>query len=126
MSDVSDGETIVVDTAVWMDALLFGASSEELVKLGVTGRVRLISSELLLGELADVLQRGLDYSDAAVREVLRFVRDTAHVIDDLDVPAAGISHNIVFSVARQAGATCVATTEGSRLPPTDIPVFTIA
>lgn len=131
MSELGDGDTIAVDTAVWMDALLFGGSSEELVKLGMTGRVRLVTSEILLGELAELLQRGLDYSDAAVHEVLRFIRDTAEVHDDLDAAAAGagVPREAVLDIAHRAGATCVATTDGSALAPLDgrggIPVISI-
>ena len=122
MSDVGEGETIAVDTAIWLDGLLFGGSSEELVKLGMTGRVRLVTSEILLGELADVLQRKLGYSDAAVREVLRFIREVAEVHDDLldAAPAAGVPRGAVLDIARRAGATCVATTDGSALAPLDI------
>ena len=39
----SGTERIAIETALWLEALLFGGTAEELVKMSLTSRVQLIS-----------------------------------------------------------------------------------
>ncbi len=46
---------VVLDTNVWVSALLFGGKPAKLIQLARSGQVQLCMSQELLGELADVL-----------------------------------------------------------------------
>lgn len=73
-------ERIAVDTGVWLHGLLHGGGAEELMKMAVTGKIRLLTSEVLLEELARLVRTNLDFSENAIRELLKTVRDCAVVI----------------------------------------------
>ncbi|MGF1523607.1 MAG: putative toxin-antitoxin system toxin component, PIN family [Leptolyngbyaceae cyanobacterium] len=46
---------IVLDTNIWISALLFGGTPSKLIRLAQMGQVQIYSSESLLAELAEVL-----------------------------------------------------------------------
>ena len=106
-------EVIAIDTGIWLEGLLYGGSAEELVKMAVTGRVNLISSEGLLDKLARTLERRLGFSEAAIDQVRQFVRECTIMVDDGDVDFEG--PHPVLELAHRAGATAIATTDNSEL-----------
>ena len=80
---------VVVDTNVFLSALLRGRSTRPLLSAVIAHRFRLFTSDTLVDELADVISRPewlrlLDASDcrellAIIRESATFVTPTQHV-----------------------------------------------
>lgn len=115
---MSTRETIAVDTAVWLESLLFGGASEELVKLAVTGRVRFLTSEALIEQLARSLRTKLGFSDRAVRQVGHFVRSCSDLVPEPDEPdpsANGDKSRALLEAAERGEATLIATTQRAEL-----------
>jgi predicted nucleic acid-binding protein len=104
---------IAVDTGVWLDGMMRGGPAEELVKLAVTGKVRLITSEAMIGHLTTTLEQKLSFSPKATAELVRMVRDCSDVVPDL-APAAGPSpaasvRDSVLEVAKRGKVDAIAT-----------------
>ena len=64
----------VVDTNVYISAILFGGKSEEIRKLAREGKVELLISEPILAEIANVLKRKFNWLDWQISEVIRDIR----------------------------------------------------
>ena len=113
----SGTERIAIETALWLEALLFGGTAEELVKMSLTGRVQLISSRVQLDKRIQVLRERLDFSEAALDQVRRFVEDQVEIVELGEAPAAGIPENLppILRAARIGSAHAIATTDRSNL-----------
>ena len=108
------GQVVAVDNGIWLDALFFGGSSEDLVRLAIMGRVRLLTSETLLAQLGLVLARRLAFSEPAVAQVFRFVRECSDVLPDAGANGSEAVHP-TLEVASRGQATAIVITQRSRL-----------
>ena len=120
------GEVLAVDNGIWLAGLVYGGSAEELIKLGITGRVSLVTCESLLEELVQILRDVLLFSEAAIEQVRVFIDECAEILRDVGsvahlnghraVPAAGpFLQHPVLELATRSQATAIATTERSPL-----------
>ncbi len=112
-----EGERIAIETAIWLEALLFGGSAEELIKMSLTGRVRLVGTEVQITRLLEVLRDRLGFSEAALREVRGFVEDQVEIVTPGPQPAAGVLEPLppILQAARHGSVTAIATTGRSSL-----------
>ena len=110
-------DRIAVEAAVWLEALLYGGPAEELVKMGLTGRIHIISTDLEVERLLAALCRRLGFSEAAAAEVRTFIEDCAEILPVVTPPAAGQPDETpsILQAARAAEVNAIATTGRSRL-----------
>jgi putative PIN family toxin of toxin-antitoxin system len=71
---------VVVDTNVYISAILFGGNSEEIRKLAREGKIELLISENIIAEIAGVLKRKFNWSDWQISEVIKDIKSITTLI----------------------------------------------
>lgn len=77
---------VLVDTSVLISAIVFGGAPRSVLEFGLRGRVRLVTSRYLLGELERVLVSRFHFSADAAREVGTELEGASLVVDPTDIP----------------------------------------
>ncbi|MFT7617562.1 MAG: putative PIN family toxin of toxin-antitoxin system [Planctomycetota bacterium] len=110
-------DRIALDTSLWLKALLFGGSAEELINLAMTGKVEILTTETQFTDLARVLSQRLDFSETAIAEVRNFIASVASIVTVTTEPAAGPGDEMstLLRAARDSKATAIATSDSSKL-----------
>lgn len=125
-------DKIAVDTAIWLKALLFGGSAEELIKMAVTGKVEILTTEAQFEDLKQVLQNRLNFSDTAVAEVRTFMETATTLVKTPEEPAAGPGERLspLLRAARHSKVSAIATSDGARFAGIEdfegIPIVTVS
>ncbi len=70
----------VIDTNVYIFAVLFGGNSEKIIEAGRDGQIELLVSPHIITEIADILRRKFSWSHLQISEVMSDVRDTAVIV----------------------------------------------
>lgn len=65
---------VVIDTNIYISAVLFGGNSEKIRKLAGEGKFELLISENILVEIAGVLKRKFNWFDWQVSELIKDIR----------------------------------------------------
>ncbi len=128
-------DKIAVDTSIWLKALLFGGSAEELIKMSLTGKVEVLTTDIQFADLALVLREKLGFSATAIAEVKLFMESATTIIKTSDEPAAGPAAgpggvlSPLLRAARESQVNAIATSERSKLMGLDefegIPIVTV-
>ena len=71
---------VVLDANVYISALLVGRGCEEILTLGRTGVIQVLSSPEIIDEVASVLRRKLHWSPEDIRPFLDEARDLCRMI----------------------------------------------
>ena len=71
---------VVVDTNVYISAILFGGKPEEIRHLAREGRIEILGSEHILAEIADVLKKKFNWSDWQILHAIEDIKETATLI----------------------------------------------
>ena len=114
---VSPVDRIAVDISIWLRALFFGGSAEELIKMALTGKVEILTTEVQFDHLAAVLRQKLGFSEAAIGEVRRFMESATTLLPSPAAPATGPAADIspLLQAARDSQASAIATSHASKL-----------
>ena len=117
MTNSPKKEKIAVDTAIWLEALLYGGSAEELIKMAITHKVELIMTEPQFDDLAQALSNSLQFSVEAIAQVRRFIEECAEILPGRALQPASGAHELpeILHLARESDASAIATTERSIL-----------
>jgi putative PIN family toxin of toxin-antitoxin system len=103
-------ERVAVDTGVWLDGMLRGGTAGELVRMAISRRIQLVTSEALLEELVHAVRTRLDFSEKAAAQLRHMVRECALMVPPaVAADDAPPDRDTVLEVARRAGATAIAT-----------------
>jgi len=82
---------VVLDANVYISALLVGRGCEEILTLGRTGVIQVLSSPEIIDEVASVLRRKFHWSPADIRPFLDEASDLCRMIPfdpaDVEFPA---------------------------------------
>ncbi|MGA1875404.1 MAG: putative toxin-antitoxin system toxin component, PIN family [bacterium] len=78
---------VVIDTNIYISAVLFGGNSEKIRKLAREGKIELLVSENILTEIAGVLKRKFNWFDWQISELIKDIR----AITTLVTPALSLS-----------------------------------
>jgi len=78
---------VVLDTNVYISAILFGGKPEEIRKLLKEGKIDVLISEAIILEIAEVLRRKFDWENWQISQVVDEIREIAA----LAVPRQSIS-----------------------------------
>ena len=68
---------VVLDTNVLISAIMFGGKSREILEMGISGKIRIATSQDILKELAGVLV------DKKFRASVLFVQQTIHELSEI-------------------------------------------
>ena len=72
---------VVADTKIFVSALLFGGTPEQVFLAGLRGEIQLLTSLPLLKELEKVLKEKFKLSKDLVREIIEEVRGVAEIVE---------------------------------------------
>jgi uncharacterized protein len=102
---------VVIDTNVLVSALVFpGGAPEQVYRLGIEGRITLVTSPPLLAELGRVLTDKFgwqdDYVGAAVAQLVR-IGEIVEPVERISVIADDPDDDRVLEAAQAAGAAMI-------------------
>ena len=102
----------VADTNVYISALNFGGTPEEVLALGRAGAVQLFISPSILKEIEGVLIRKFHWSARATREAIAAIQEFAQLVrpkETIRLITEDESDNRILECALEATADCVIT-----------------
>jgi uncharacterized protein len=70
----------VIDTNVYISAVLFGGNSETIIEAGRDGQIELLVSPHIITEITDILRKKFNWPHLQISEVMDDVRDTAVIV----------------------------------------------
>ena len=111
---------VVLDTNVYISAILFGGSCEEILKLAGQGSFELIISKNIIVEIESVLKEKFKWSKNKISETLTFIRGVAVVINpeiSLSVIKNDPSDDKIIECAVAAKANYIVTGDRNHLLP---------
>jgi putative PIN family toxin of toxin-antitoxin system len=71
---------VVFDTNIFLSAFTFGGKPEVALEMARAGRIQLVVSAIILGELAAILKSKFAWDDEDIREALRVVGRHADLV----------------------------------------------
>lgn len=111
---------VVLDTNIYISAILFGGNCEEILKLAVQGAFDLVISKSIISEIESVLKEKFRWSKTQVSETIAYIRDITEVMNPniaLSVIKKDPSDNKILECAVAAGADYIVTGDRNHLLP---------
>lgn len=71
---------VVLDTNVCISAILFGGKPEVIIDLARRGKIEVIISEFIIGEIADILRRKFEWGNWQILEALEELREFTNLV----------------------------------------------
>lgn len=71
---------VVLDTNVYISAVLFGRKLEEIRRLSQEGKIELLVSEAIIAEVAEVLRRKFNWESWQISQVIDEIRETTTLV----------------------------------------------
>lgn len=103
---------IVADTNVYISALNFAGTADEVLALGRAGAIRIFISQPIIDEMSGVLARKFRWTPARVREAVRAVRGFAVLVspgEPITVVREDEADNRILECAVAAQADAIVT-----------------
>ena len=66
---------VVLDTNIYLSAILFGNKPEEFIGLGKTGKIQILISEEILAEIAGILKRKFKWDDTLISDAIESIKE---------------------------------------------------
>lgn len=103
---------VVADTNVYISALNFAGTADEVLALGRAGVIRIFISQPIIDEIAGVLVRKFRWTAPRVREAARAIRGFAVLVnpsESVNVVREDEPDNRILECALAAGADAIVT-----------------
>jgi len=71
---------VILDTNVYVSAILFGGKPEEIRKLSKEKKIELLVSEAIIAEVAEILRKKFDWESWQISQVIDEIRETATLV----------------------------------------------
>lgn len=111
---------VVLDTNVYISAVLFGRKPEEIRKLSQEGKIELLVSEAIIAEVAEVLRRKFDWESWQISQIINEIRETTTLVipnQTLSVIKKDEGDNRVLECAVEGKAQYIISGDKSHLLP---------
>lgn len=111
---------VVLDTNVYISAILFGGNCEEILKLSSLGSFEIITSKAILEEIKSILQKKFGWSKTQASETISYIREIATEVEpdvSLLVVRDDPSDNKILECAVTANADYIVTGDKNHLLP---------
>jgi len=109
---------VVLDTNVYISAILFGGKCEEILKLASQRLFEVVISKKILGEIKSVLKEKFYWTDKQIAEVIKYIKEIASVINpdiSLNVVKEDPADNKIIECAVASNATYIVTGDKQHL-----------
>ncbi|MFQ5835731.1 MAG: putative toxin-antitoxin system toxin component, PIN family [bacterium] len=73
-------QRVVLDTNVYISAILFGGTPEKISKLSKEKKIELLVSEAIIAEVAEVLRKKFNWESWQISQVINDIRETATLV----------------------------------------------
>ena len=70
----------VLDTNIYISAILLGRKPEEIRKISQEGKIELLVSEAIIAEVAEVLRKKFDWESWQISQVIDEIRETTTLV----------------------------------------------
>ena len=111
---------VVLDTNVYISAILFGGNCEEILRLAVSGSFNIVISKDILTEIGSILKEKFRWSKKQVVEAISYIKDISTVIKPdvaLSVVKKDPSDNKIIECAVASNAAYIVTGDKKHLLP---------
>lgn len=111
---------VVLDTNVYISAILFGGECEEILKIASQGLFDIIVSNKILDEIRSVLKGKFHWMDKQIFEVIKYIKDIAFIVNpeiSLSLVKEDPSDNKIIECAVASKATYIVTGDKHHLLP---------
>ena len=112
--------TVVLDTNVYISAVLFGGKPEEIIKRSREGELNLVISEAILKEIAEILRRKFNWQNWQISETLDEIRELATLVVPrkvISVIKEDAADNRILECALEGKADCIVSGDEHHLLP---------
>ena len=76
---------VVLDTNIYISAILFGGKPEEIIRLSRAGEIHLVISEAILKEVAEMLRRKFNWRSWQISETIDGIRSLSVLVTPNEV-----------------------------------------
>ena len=73
-------QRVVLDTNVYISAILFGGTPEKIRKLSKERKIELLISEAIIAEVAEVLRKKFNWESWQISQIINDIRETATLV----------------------------------------------
>ena len=82
MSTVKKNQNVkaVLDTNVYISAILFGGKPERIRKLSKEGKIEILISEAIIAEIAEVLRKTFDWGNLQISQTINEIREITTLV----------------------------------------------
>ncbi len=110
---------VVLDTNVYISAILFGGKPERIRKLFRDGEIEVLVSEAIISEIAEVLRRKFNWASWRISQVIDEIREATLVIPRCDVSLieADDADNRILECALEGSAQYIVSGDKRHLLP---------
>lgn len=111
---------VVLDTNVYISAMLFGGKCEEILKLAGQGLFEVVISKKILGEIKSVLKGKFYWTDKQIAEVIKYIKEIASIVNpeiSLTIVKEDHADNKIIECAVASNATYIVTGDRRHLLP---------
>ncbi len=103
---------VVLDTNVYISAILFGGECEEILKIASQGLFDIVVSNKILEEIRSVLRGKFRWTDKQVAEAIKYIKEIASIVNteiSLSLVKEDPSDNKIIECAVVSKATYIVT-----------------
>ncbi|GBE05992.1 hypothetical protein BMS3Abin10_01633 [bacterium BMS3Abin10] len=111
---------VVLDTNVYISAILFGGNCEEILRLAALGSFELVISKNIIIELKTILKGKFKWSKKQISETITYIKNIATVVNpdiSLSIISNDPSDNKILECAVTVKAGCIVTGDKNHLLP---------
>lgn len=111
---------VILDTNVYISAILFGGECEEILKIARQGLFNIVVSKNILDEIKSVLKGKFHWMDKQIIEVIKYIKEIALIVNpeiSLSVVKEDPSDNKIIECAVASKATYFVTGDKHHLLP---------